>query len=408
MIVGDASAELEAGEAMIGSTEVGSRKLSMPDDEHDLLSINYTSGTTSRPRGVMYTHRGAYLQALAVIAETGLSSRSVYLWTLPMFHCNGWAFVWAVPATGARSVFVETFDPDRAWTSLADEAVTHFCGAPTVLTMLAESSARRALSSRVLVFLGGAPPSPALLDRLGSLSLDVVHLYGLTETYGPVCVCVRQREWEDLPVGQQARLQARQGVPNLVSEPIRVVDPELSDVPADGETMGEVVMRGNNVTIGYFRDPEATAAAFSDGWFHTGDLGVMHPDGYIELRDRKKDVIISGGENISTIEVEQALLAHPDVVDAAVVGIADERWGEVPKAFLVTRGGRTLTLPEVQQWTRESLAGYKLPRALELLSELPKTATGKVRKVELRAMRQSVASEAKTADDLKGQEAPRG
>jgi fatty-acyl-CoA synthase len=333
----------------------------------------------------MYTHRGAYLQTLGVISEARLEPSSAYLWTLPMFHCNGWAFVWAVTATGACNVFLERFDADRVWSLMDEHSVTHFCGAPTVLAMLAESQAARALQAPVRAFVGGAPPAPALIERLESLGIGVTHLYGLTETYGPLCVCAWQSAWDALPAGAQAERRARQGVPTVVTETIRVVDEQLRDVPADGETLGEVVMRGNNITAGYFRDEEATARAFAGGWFHSGDVGVMHPDGYIELRDRAKDIIISGGENISTIEVEHALSSHPDVVEAAVVGIPDPRWGEVPKAFVVTRPGRELSLEDAQQWVRRTLAGFKVPRSLEACAELPKTATGKVQKFELRS-----------------------
>jgi fatty-acyl-CoA synthase len=356
-------------------------------DEHALLSINYTSGTTGRPKGVMYVHRGAYLHALGVIAEARLSPASRYLWTLPMFHCNGWAFPWAVTAMGARHVCLEAVEPAAVWRLLDTEGITHMCCAPTVLTMLLESAEAAPLPQRVEVFVGGAPPSPALLERAGALGFHVVHLYGLTETYGPIAVCAWRPSWDELPTAEQAHLVARQGVGTVVSEHLRVVNDRMCDVPADGRTLGEVVMRGNNVMAGYYRDEEATAAAFAGGWLHSGDLGVLHPDGYVELRDRAKDIVITGGENVSTIEVEQALAAHPDVVEAAVVGTPDQRWGEVVKAFVVLRGEQAVPAgmaEELQRFVRGRLAGFKVPRQVVFCDELPKTATGKLQKYLLR------------------------
>jgi fatty-acyl-CoA synthase len=355
-----------------------------PEDERQLLSINYTSGTTARPKGVMYSHRGAYLHTLGVIAETGLGPRGAYLWTLPMFHCNGWAFTWAVTAAGAEHVCVEAFEPAGAWAAVRERGVTHLCGAPTVLGMLLESPAARPLERRVRVFVGGAPPSPALLERARALGMDVTHLYGLTETYGPITVCAWRPAWDGAPAGEQARLKSRQGVPTVVSERVRVVDERMRDVPADGHTTGEVVMRGNNVMLGYYRDPEATGRAFAGGWFHSGDLAVMHPDGYVELRDRLKDVIISGGENISSIELEHVLQAHPDVLEAAVVGVPDPRWGEVPKAFVVRRPGSAPDPEDLRAWVRARLAHFKTPHDIEYLDDLPRTATGKIQKYRLR------------------------
>lgn len=353
------------------------------DSEDDLLSINYTSGTTSSPKGVMYIHRGAYLHALGVIASAELNAESRYLWTLPMFHCNGWAFTWAVTAAGGQHICLDAVDVPLVWRHLR-AGVTHFCGAPTVLTMLAEADDASVLSSPAKAFVGGAPPSPALLARAERLGMQITQLYGLTETYGPLCVCARQPGWEDLPEDQRRRLQARQGVGTVVSDRLRVVDADLRDVPADGETMGEVMMRGNNVTPGYYRAPDVTAEAFAGGWFHSGDLAVMHEDGYIELRDRSKDVIISGGENISTIEIEHALCEHPGVVEAAVIGIPDERWGEVPKAFVTARGEQPPDTDELRDWIRDRLARYKTPREIVFVQELPKTATNKVQKFILR------------------------
>jgi fatty-acyl-CoA synthase len=352
--------------------------------EDALLSINYTSGTTGRPKGVVYSHRGAYLHALGVIAEAGLAPTARYLWTLPMFHCNGWAFTWAVTAMGARHVCLPRVEPDTIWELLHDEGITHLCGAPTVMTMLADAPQARALEDPAQVFLGGAPPSPALLERARGLGLRITHLYGLTETYGPIAVCAWRAEWDGRPAEEQARLRARQGVGTVVSEGLRVVDEAMADVPADGRTEGEVVMRGNNVMLGYYRDPEATADALRGGWLHSGDVGVMHPDGYVELRDRLKDVVISGGENISTIEVEHALQEHPAVGEVAVVGMPHERWGETPVAFVTVRPGAELSADELESFVRDRLAGFKVPREIHLRDELPKTATGKIQKFVLR------------------------
>jgi acyl-CoA synthetase (AMP-forming)/AMP-acid ligase II len=353
------------------------------ESELDTISINYTSGTTGRPKGVMYTHRGAYLNALATVAHARMDAASTYLWTLPMFHCNGWCFTWGVTAAGAKHVCLRKVDPPVVWELLEQEHVTHMCGAPTVLVMLGADPAAQKLAQPVRIATGGAPPPPAVIDRTEALGFEITHVYGLTETYGPVTICDWKPEWNALPSEQRARLKARQGVGHVTSEPVRVVDDELRDVPADGATMGEVVMRGNNVMKGYFEDPEATAESFRGGWFHSGDLAVMHPDGYIELRDRAKDIIISGGENISTIEVEQTLVRHPDVLEAAVIAVPDEKWGERPKGFVTLRDGAALTQEELIAFARQTLAGFKAPSEIEF-GELPKTSTGKVKKFELR------------------------
>ncbi|MCK2215833.1 AMP-binding protein [Actinomadura sp. ATCC 31491] len=354
-----------------------------PADERALLSINYTSGTTGRPKGVMYHHRGAYLQALAMVGHAGLSPATVHLWTLPMFHCNGWCFPWAVTAAAGTHVCLPRPDPAEVWRLLRAEGVTHLEGAPTVLSMIAYAPDAAPLERTVRVSTGGAPPSPAILRRMSGLGFDVIHLYGLTETFGPAMICDWRPEWDALTGEQQARLKARQGVGNLISCTARVVAKDGTEVPADGVTVGEIALRGNNVMLGYFRDPEATAAAAPDGWFRTGDLGVRHPDGYVELRDRSKDVIISGGENIASVEVEQAIADHPAVLEVAVVAVPDEHWGEVPAAYVTLREGATATADEIMEHVRSRLARFKVPKVVEF-GELPKTSTGKIQKYVLR------------------------
>jgi fatty-acyl-CoA synthase len=354
-------------------------------NEEDVYSINYTSGTTGRPKGVMYTHRGTYLNALGEIAAHRIDTASVFLWTLPMFHCNGWCFPWAVTGAGGRHLLLRKVDPPLVWRLVREQGVTHFNGAPTVLIMLINDSAapKDTLERPLRIATGGAPPSPTLLAQWETIGAEITHLYGLTETYGPHTYCDWHPEWNDLDGERRAKLRARQGFPNLVACELRVVDEQMNDVDTDAETMGEVVMRGNNVMKGYFEDPDATAQAFRGGWFHSGDVGVMHPDGYIELRDRKKDIIISGGENISTIEVEQAIASHPDVLEVAVIAVPDEKWGEVPKAFVALKPGRSATSEDVIAHCRERLARFKCPKAVEF-TELPKTSTGKVQKFVLR------------------------
>jgi fatty-acyl-CoA synthase len=352
-------------------------------DERGLLSINYTSGTTGKPKGVMYHHRGAYLQALAMAMETRLDCDSVFLWTLPMFHCNGWCFPWSVTAAGAVHLCLRKFDAAAVWKHLRDSGVTHLNGAPTVLVMLAWDPAAARLDRPVRVATGGAPPTPAILTRMAELGLDVTHLYGLTETFGPAVLCEWRGEWSGLPMEQQAQIKARQGVGNVISQEIRVVDSRGHDVPADGITLGEIALRGNNVMLGYYRDEIATRKAIPDGWFRTGDLGVMHPDGYVEIRDRAKDIIVSGGENIASIEVERALCAHPAVMEAAVVAGPDPKWGEVPVAFVTLKAGAGVSEEELVAWTRQRLAHFKAPKRVRF-GELPKNATGKVQKFMLR------------------------
>jgi fatty-acyl-CoA synthase len=293
------------------------------EDEEELIAIDYTSGTTGRPKGVMYTHRGAFLNGVALTLENKLRPESACLWTLPMFHCNGWCHCWALVAAGAASVCLPRVDPPQVWRLLEEEGVTHFNAAPTVLIMLANDPAAHRLARRVRVCTGGAPPSPTLIAQMDSFNIELQHLYGLTESYGPFTLNVPTPGLEERPLAERAAFKARQGVVHAVAGRQRVVDEEMRDVPADGETLGEAVLQGNIVMKGYYADPEATEQAFRGGWFHTGDVGVMHPDQYLDLRDRKKDVIISGGENISTIEVEQAVMSHPAVMEAAVVAIPD-------------------------------------------------------------------------------------
>ncbi|MGH3345026.1 MAG: AMP-binding protein, partial [Carbonactinosporaceae bacterium] len=354
-------------------------------DERGLLSINYTSGTTGRPKGVMYHHRGAYLQALAMALHARLGAASSYLWTLPMFHCNGWCFPWAVTAAGATHVCLRKVDPGPAWEVIRREGVTHLCGAPVVLSSLLHHADAPAepLEPRLLACTGGAPPSPTLLARAADAGVEVIHLYGLTETFGPLGICQPQPGWESLPPDELAVLAARQGVANVIAEPVRVVTAEGCDVPRDAATIGEIAARGNDVMLGYYRDPEGTRAAAPDGWFRTGDLAVMHPDGYVQIVDRAKDIVISGGENIASIEVEQALAAHPAVLEAAVVGRPDERWGEVPVAYVTLKDGAEVGEQQLIGHVRERLAGFKAPRAVTF-GQLPKTSTGKVQKNVLR------------------------
>jgi fatty-acyl-CoA synthase len=352
-------------------------------DEEETIAINYTSGTTGQPKGVTYTHRGAYLNALGNVIETGLTADSVYLWTLPMFHCNGWCFPWSVVAVAGTQVCLRKVEPALVWDIFDAYMVTHYNGAPTLHTIIANHPAAHRLARPVTLMVGGAPPSPALLAQLRVLNFRPVQVYGLTETYAPITVRAWRQEWSTLATEEQDRLLARQGQGRIVADLLRVVDAAMDDVPRDGQTMGEVVMRGNIVMKGYHDDPAATAEAFRGGWFHSGDLAVMHPDGSIELRDRKKDIIISGGENISTIEVEHALCAHPAVLECAVIAVPDDYWGERPKAFVTLKSSQQATPEELIAFCREHLAHFKCPVAVEF-GEIPRTSTGKVQKFVLR------------------------
>jgi fatty-acyl-CoA synthase len=354
-------------------------------DERSMLSINYTSGTTGKPKGVVYHHRGAYLQALAMAGHMRLDCGSVYLWTLPMFHCNGWCFTWAVTAAGATHLCLRKLEPETIWRHFRESGVTHFCGAPTVLVMIAWSEAAQGgkLARTIRAATGGAPPMPAVLARMAELDIEVTHLYGLTETFGPAVICEWRPEWNALGIEEQARLKARQGVGNAISEGLRVVDRKGNDVPADGVTLGEIALRGNNVMLGYYRDDLATRRAAPDGWFRTGDLGVMHADGYVDIKDRAKDIIISGGENIASLEVERALTTHPDVLEAAVVAGPDQKWGEVPVAFVTLKPGAAPGEAELIEHVRTALAHFKAPKKI-VFGELPKNSTGKIQKFVLR------------------------
>ena len=358
----------------------------LPEDEWDAISLNYTSGTTGEPKGVLYHHRGAYLNALGNALAWELPQHTTYLWTLPMFHCNGWCFPWTLAALGGTSVCLRRVDTDALYDAIAAHGVTHLCGAPIVMQLLLDGSAeqRASFEHQVSMMTAAAPPPAAILAGMSESGFDVTHVYGLTETYGPVVVCARQEDWSELSPEDLAERKARQGVRYPVEEDVMVADADtLAPVPSDGRTIGEVMIRGNVAMKGYLKEPEATAAAFAGGWFHTGDLGVWHPDGYIELKNRSKDIIISGGENISSIEVENALYRHPAVAAAAVVAKPDERWGETPCAFVELRGGASATQEELIDFCREHLAGFKCPSEIRF-EELPKTSTGKVQKHVLR------------------------
>jgi fatty-acyl-CoA synthase len=355
--------------------------------ERDLLSINYTSGTTARPKGVMITHRNAAMNTIGTLLHMPIAIGERYLWTLPMFHANGWTYTWTVTAAAGTHVCLRKVDPATIFELIRNEKVTRLCAAPTVLISLANApaSVRGEVPPGVHVVTAGAPPAAATIERLeGEFGWVVTQAYGLTETAPFITVCAPLPEHEGLSPADRAVIKARQGVELLTSGELRVVDIDGTEVPADGQTPGEIVVRGNVVMEGYYHDPEATERAMGDGWFHSGDAAVVHPDGYVEIRDRLKDVIISGGENISSVEVEGVLLRHPAVQEVAIVGLPDEKWGETPHAFVVLRDGASATEPELIEFVRERLAHFKAPRAVTVVTELPKTATGKIQKFVLR------------------------
>jgi fatty-acyl-CoA synthase len=362
-----------------------------PADEWDAIALNYTSGTTGNPKGVVYHHRGAYLNAVANVMSWGMPPHAVYLWTLPMFHCNGWCFPWTIAALAGTHVCLRRIDPAQIFALIRAHRVTHFCGAPIVHGLLINAAhlIPEGLGHPVEALIAGAAPPAAILEGMERLGVRVTHVYGLTETYGPAAVCAKQEAWETLPLAERARLNGRQGVPNHMQAAVAVLDPDtLVPVPADGETMGEIMFRGNIVMKGYLLNRAATEECFRGGWFRTGDLAVLEPDGYVKIRDRSKDIIISGGENISSVEVEDVLFRHPDVLVAAVVALPDQRWGEVPCAFVELRPEAIPNEDSIIAHCRAHLARFKVPRRV-VFGPLPKTATGKIQKFMLRAQLKS-------------------
>jgi len=391
-----------AGGASLGGTEYEAflgegdpeAEWAVPADEWEPIALNYTSGTTGNPKGVVYHHRGALLNALGNAITLGLDRHSVYLWTLPMFHCNGWTHSWAVTAVAGTHVCLRRVEPAPIFAAIAEHRVTHLCGAPIVLNLLvhAPDEVKRRFDHVVEVATGGAAPPSAMIEAMERMGFRVTHLYGLTESYGPSTVCAWQEEWAALPIAERSAHMARQGTAYLTLDCQRVVDPQtMVDVPADGVTMGELVLRSNTVMKGYLKNPAATAAAFEHGWLHTGDLAVSHPDGYVEIKDRSKDIMISGGENISSLEVEEALYRHPEVMEAAVVTKPDPVWGETPCAFVTLKpGGEPVAAEDIVAWCRANLAHYKVPRSV-VFGPLPKTSTGKIQKYELRERAKKIA-----------------
>lgn len=366
----------------------------LPSDEWDSICLNYTSGTTGNPKGVVYSHRGAYTNAISNILEWDMPRHPVYLWVLPLFHCNGWCFPWTVAARAGINVCLRKVDAKQIFDAIREYQVTHYCGAPIVHNMLinAPDDLKEGITHRVSAMVAGAAPPAAMIEGMEKMGFDITHVYGLTETYGPASVCVKHDDWITMDVGERARLNARQGVRYHLQHAALVMDPEtMQPVPADGETMGEIMFRGNIAMKGYLKNEKATQEAFAGGWFHSGDLAVMYPDGYIKIKDRSKDIIISGGENISSIEVEDVLYRHPAVLAAAVVAKPDSKWGETPCAFIELKAGANPTSEEILEHCKKHLAGFKVPRAV-IFGEIPKTATGKIQKFELRKRAGSVTA----------------
>lgn len=358
----------------------------LPEDEWDAIALNYTSGTTGNPKGVVYHHRGAAINAISNVLEWDMPKHSVYLWTLPMFHCNGWCFPWTVAARAGVNVCLRRVEAKAIFDAMREHGVTHYCGAPIVQSLLVNAPAelKEGIPAGVKAMVAGAAPPASMIEGMEAMGFDLTHVYGLTETYGPATVCAKHARWDQLDIGERARLNARQGVRYHLQREVRVMDPEtLHPVPLDGETMGEIMFRGNIAMKGYLKNPSATDDAFRGGWFHSGDLAVQYPDGYIQIKDRSKDIIISGGENISSIEVEDVLYRHPAVLAAAVVAKPDPKWGETPCAFLEIKPGAQVSEADIVAHCKQHLAGYKVPRAV-VFGELPKTSTGKIQKFELR------------------------
>ncbi|MDD3353522.1 acyl-CoA synthetase [Zoogloea sp.] len=363
----------------------------LPADEWDPIALNYTSGTTGNPKGVVFHHRGAYLNSASNIISWGMPQHAVYLWTLPLFHCNGWCFAWTLAANAGVNVCLRKVDVALIYELIREHKVTHFCGAPIVHGMLinAPEGLRAGIGHKVSALIAGAAPPAAIIEGMERIGFDITHVYGLTETYGPASVCAKHPEWDELPIAQRAERNGRQGVRYHMQEAITVLDPEtMEPVPADGETMGEIMFRGNLVMKGYLKNEKATEEAFAGGWFHTGDLAVLHPDGYVKIKDRSKDVIISGGENISSLEVEEVLYRHPAVLTAAVVAKPDEKWGEVPAAYIEIKEDAQVSADDIVAHCREHLARYKVPKHVEFCV-LPKTSTGKIQKFVLRQQAKS-------------------
>jgi fatty-acyl-CoA synthase len=365
-----------------------------PADEWDAISLNYTSGTTGDPKGVVYHHRGAHLNAISNILNWDMPQHAVYLWTLPMFHCNGWCFPWTVAERAGVNVCLRRVEAKAALDAIRDHNVTHMCGAPIVYSMLINAPAEllTEITHKIQGQVAGAAPPAAIIEGAEQIGIELTHVYGLTETYGPAAVCSKQDEWPEMPIDRRAERNGRQGVRTPLQEAMTVIDPEtMREVPWNGETMGEIMFRGNITMKGYLKNPSATDAAFAGGWFHTGDLAVMQPDGYVKIRDRSKDIIISGGENISSIEVEEALYRHPAVLTAAVVAQPDPKWGETPRAYVELKPGATVTEEELRRFCRQHMAGFKVPKAI-VFGDLPKTSTGKIQKFALREQAKSASA----------------